>query len=46
LRWLCWNLRVEPVAYLTRLKAFCQQNALDPESRWYERVVEAGHLTT
>jgi hypothetical protein len=38
LRKLCWNLRVEPVPYLTKLKAFCEQNGLDLESRWYERA--------
>jgi archaemetzincin len=38
LRKLCWNLRVEPVPYLMKLKAFSQQNGLSPESRWYEGV--------
>jgi hypothetical protein len=41
LRKLCWNLRVEPVAYLTKLKVFCQLNSLDAESRWYERALGA-----
>jgi archaemetzincin len=41
LRKLRWNLRVEPVPYLTKLKAFCQQNGLDPESGWYERAIAA-----
>jgi archaemetzincin len=41
LRKLCWNLRVEPVPYLTKLKAFCRQNGLDAEGRRYERAVEA-----
>jgi archaemetzincin len=41
LRKLCWNLRVEPVPYLTKLKAFCEQNALDAESRWYDRAIAA-----
>jgi hypothetical protein len=41
LRKLCWNLRVEPVPYLTKLKAFCEQNCLDAESRWYERAIAA-----
>ncbi len=35
LRKLCWNLRVEPVPYLTKLRAFCEQNAINPESGWY-----------
>jgi archaemetzincin len=39
LRKLCWNLGVEPVAYLTKLKAFCQRNGLDAESGWYERAI-------
>lgn len=41
LRKLCWNLRVEPMPYLMKLKAFCQQNGLDPESGWYERAMAA-----
>ena len=41
LRKLCWNLRVEPVPYLTRLKAFCEQNGLDAEIRWYEGAIAA-----
>ena len=41
LRKLCWNLEVEPVPYLTKLKAFCEQIALDAESRWYERAIAA-----
>jgi archaemetzincin len=38
LRKLCWNLRAEPVPYLTRLKAFCHENGLGPEVVWYERA--------
>jgi archaemetzincin len=41
LRKLCWNLQIEPVPYLERLKAFFEQNALDAESRWYERAIAA-----
>ena len=41
LRKLCWNLQVEPVPYLGKLEAFCRQNGLAPESRWYERAVAA-----
>jgi archaemetzincin len=41
LRKLCWNLRAEPMPYLMNLKAFCQQNGLDVESRWYERAMAA-----
>jgi archaemetzincin len=41
LRKLCWNLHVEPVPYLMKLKAFCRQNGLDPEGRWYERALAA-----
>jgi archaemetzincin len=35
LRKLCWNLRVEPVPYLTKLKGFCEKNAIGPERGWY-----------
>jgi archaemetzincin len=38
---LCWNLQVEPLPYLRKLEAFCQQNRLDPESRWYEGAIAA-----
>jgi archaemetzincin len=38
---LCWNLRVEPVVYLTKMKAYSQENGLDPESRWYEKAMAA-----
>jgi len=41
LRKLCWNLRAEPVPYLTKLQAFCQENALGPESVWYEKALAA-----
>jgi archaemetzincin len=41
LRKLCWNLHVEPVAYLTKLKAFCQQNGFDAESGWYKKAIGA-----
>jgi archaemetzincin len=44
LRKLCWDLRVEPVPYLTKLKTFSQQNGLDAESAWYERAIAT--LTT
>jgi archaemetzincin len=41
LRKLCWNLEVEPVPYLTKLKAFCRQNSLNPESGWYDWATAA-----
>jgi archaemetzincin len=41
LRKLCWNLRVEPIPYLTRLKRFCQDQGLEAETRWYEKAVVA-----
>lgn len=41
LRKLCWNLQVESISYLTRLKAFCQQEGLDVEARWYEKAIAA-----
>jgi archaemetzincin len=41
LRKLCWNLRAEPVPYLTKLSAFCRQHGLGPESCWYDKVLAA-----
>jgi archaemetzincin len=41
LRKLCWNLRAESVPYLTKMKAFCEQNSLDPERDWYEKALAA-----
>ena len=39
LRKLCWNLQAEPVAYLGKLKDFCQRHDLGPEKVWYERTL-------
>ncbi len=41
LRKLCWNLQVEPIPYLTKLKTFCQTHDLGAEARWYEKAVAA-----
>jgi archaemetzincin len=41
LRKLCWNLRVEPVPYLSKLNPFCQDNGLGPERASYEKVMAA-----
>jgi archaemetzincin len=41
LRKLCWNLRFEPVPYLTKLNTFSQQHGLDVESGWYEKAIAA-----
>jgi archaemetzincin len=41
LRKLCWNLQSEPVAYLTKLKDFCEKNSLSPEHQWYEQAIAA-----
>ncbi len=41
LRKLCWNLQVEPVAYLERLRGFCQDNGLLEEAEWYRRALAA-----
>jgi archaemetzincin len=41
LRKVCWNLQVEPIPYLTKLKAFCHAKGLDAESHWYEQAVGA-----
>ena len=39
LRKLCWNLQVEPVAYLERLEEFCTRQGFDAEAVWYERAI-------
>jgi archaemetzincin len=39
LRKLCWNLQVEPVAYLRRLGAFCREHGLGEDADWYARAV-------
>jgi archaemetzincin len=36
---LCWNLRVEPVAYLDNLKKLCQRKSLNAEADWYEEAM-------
>jgi archaemetzincin len=41
LRKLCWNLRVEPVPYLDRLKTPCDRSGLGPERAWYEKAMTA-----
>jgi archaemetzincin len=41
LRKVCWNLRVEPTAYLERLRRFCAANGLEDEREWYRRASEA-----
>jgi archaemetzincin len=41
LRKQCWNLQVEPVPYLGKLKDFCRRHGFDPEGLWYERAVAA-----
>jgi archaemetzincin len=39
LRKLCWNLQVEPVAYLSKLAEFCRRHGFDAKAGWYERAV-------
>jgi archaemetzincin len=41
LRKLWWNLRLEPVPYLTRLKTFCQTHGVGAEAHWYEKAIVA-----
>jgi archaemetzincin len=36
---LCWNLGIEPAAYLTALKTFCRENNLHTEASWYEKAI-------
>jgi archaemetzincin len=38
---LCWNLQTEPIPYLAKLKAFCQDQGLQAETRRYEKAVVA-----
>jgi archaemetzincin len=38
LRKLCWNLQVEPAAYLARLGAFCARQGFAAEANWYEQA--------
>jgi hypothetical protein len=40
LRKLCWNLRIEPIPYLTALKTFCRQNGFDTEAGWYDKAIK------
>src|SRR5262245_49102168 len=40
LRKLCWNLRLEPISYLTALKKFCEQNGLHSDAGWFERAIK------
>ncbi len=44
LRKLCWNLHVEPLPYLTRLKTFCRRHALGLERDWYEKAIAVNNL--
>jgi archaemetzincin len=41
LRKLCWNLQVEPVPYLRRLKKFCNKHGLNQTAVWYARAAAA-----
>jgi archaemetzincin len=40
LRKICWNLQIEPIAYLSQLEAFCRENKLNDEAIWYKRAGE------
>jgi archaemetzincin len=39
LRKICWNLQVEPAAYLTQLQSFCRKHGLDEEAEWYGQAI-------
>jgi archaemetzincin len=41
LRKHCWNLRLEPVAYLKRLQKFCRKQGLADEAEWYRKAIAA-----
>jgi hypothetical protein len=32
-------LQTEPIPYLTKLKAFCQDQGLEAETRWYGKAI-------
>ncbi len=38
---LCWNLQVQPVRYLKKLKVFSEKNGFDAEGAWYEKAMAA-----
>ncbi|TXT39668.1 MAG: Zn-dependent protease [Planctomycetota bacterium] len=40
LRKVCWNLRVEPVEYLSSLEKFCRREKLTDEADWYRDAVK------
>jgi archaemetzincin len=40
LRKLCWNLRVDPVAYLQRHEKFCRQHGFESEAEHYRKSME------
>jgi archaemetzincin len=40
LRKVCWNLRVEPVEYLTSLEKFCRREKLIDEADWYREAAD------
>lgn len=41
LRKVCWNLQIEPAAYLGQLEAFCRENKLAVEADWYRQAAAA-----
>lgn len=40
LRKVCWNLRVEPIEYLTLLEKFCRREQFTDEADWYRDAAE------
>ncbi len=38
LRKLCWNLRIEPVVYLSEVEALCRHHGFAAEAVWYARA--------
>jgi archaemetzincin len=40
LRKLCWNLRVDPIAYLKKHEAFCRKHGFDSEAEHYRKSIE------
>ena len=40
LRKLCWNLQVEPAAYVKKLEAFCEKHGMAEDAKAYRRAWE------
>jgi len=39
LRKLCWNLQVEPMPYLRRVRDLCRTHGLDDTAEWHQQAL-------